>query len=121
MFKKLFYQRLVFVVLVLVNVSLFAQNVPTATATPPAATPVALPAAYSSATVNYIRTWQPNKKITDPTMITTTTNVADVKQQTQYFDGLGRLLETVSKAVSPLGHDVVAPVVYDAYGREQYT
>ena len=44
--------------------------------------------------------------------------VQEVKQTTQYFDGLGRPLQTVAKAASPNGFDMVSPVVYDPFGRE---
>ncbi|MBY0349079.1 MAG: hypothetical protein K2W79_12540 [Hydrotalea flava] len=50
--------------------------------------------------------------------------LADVKQSTQYFDGLGRPLQTVVKqgslqtGQSPT--DMVSPVHYDEFGREQY-
>lgn len=36
----------------------------------------------------------------------------------QYFDGLGRLKQTVGVKYSPLGNDVVTPVEYDSYGRQ---
>ncbi len=35
-----------------------------------------------------------------------------------YFDGLGRPMQNVAIGQSPLGHDVVVPVEYDAFGRE---
>jgi RHS repeat-associated protein len=46
--------------------------------------------------------------------------VGEVRQQVQYFDGIGRLLQTVDKGASPSGRDLVSPVTYDAYNREQY-
>jgi RHS repeat-associated protein len=48
-------------------------------------------------------------------------SIYDVAQVTQYFDGLGRPLQTVSKQASPLQNDVVQEVVYDNYGREPST
>lgn len=39
-------------------------------------------------------------------------------QSIQYFDGLGRPLQTVATQASPGKRDVVTPVVYDAFGRE---
>src|SRR5262245_33238232 len=46
----------------------------------------------------------------------------DVKQTTQYFDGLGRPLETVMRQATTGNnpHDLVSPVLYDAFGRETY-
>jgi RHS repeat-associated protein len=46
------------------------------------------------------------------------TDINIVKQTTQYFDGLGREIQTVSKQQTPLGKDLVTPVAYDAYGRD---
>lgn len=42
----------------------------------------------------------------------------EVNQSIQYFDGLGRPLQTVIVQGSPSFADVVQPVVYDAFGRE---
>ncbi|MDC8102346.1 DUF6443 domain-containing protein [Chryseobacterium rhizosphaerae] len=36
----------------------------------------------------------------------------------QYFDGLGRVKQTVNIKASPLGKDVVTPVLYDGFGRQ---
>ncbi len=44
-------------------------------------------------------------------------NTEDVKQVTEYFDGIGRSVQTVSKKASPASYDVVSPVEYDAFGR----
>jgi len=99
--------------------SLFAQNKPD-TSTRAAATAVTTPAAYTNTTINYIRTWEPSMPTSDPAAVTSSTDVNAVKQSTQYFDGLGRPLQTVTKALTPGTKDLVAPVVYDAYGREQY-
>ncbi len=68
---------------------------------------------------NYIRV----RDLTRPGITTTTaadalTDPFDIKQTTQYFDGLGRPIQTVSKQQSPLGKDLVVPQVYDALGRE---
>jgi len=35
-----------------------------------------------------------------------------------YYDGLGRTMQTVDVNGSPLGNDIVQPVMYDAFGRE---
>lgn len=45
--------------------------------------------------------------------------VGDVNRTIQYFDGLGRTLQTVQWKASPLLRDLVAPVAYDAFGREE--
>ncbi len=36
-----------------------------------------------------------------------------------YFDGLGRPLQTVRQQASPLGYDIVQPMVYDNLGRQK--
>jgi RHS repeat-associated protein len=42
----------------------------------------------------------------------------DVMQTIQYFDGLGRPIQTVQVKGSPMGNDVVQPQAYDQFGRE---
>jgi RHS repeat-associated protein len=72
----------------------------------------------SSMPLNYIREWDglvPDQSATD----LVTHPVKDVRQTTTYFDGLGRLLQTVIKGVTPAGNDMVSPNYYDpATGRE---
>jgi RHS repeat-associated protein len=44
--------------------------------------------------------------------------VDSVSQTVQYFDGLGRLLQTINTQASPLKQDIVFPLGYDVFGRE---
>jgi RHS repeat-associated protein len=44
----------------------------------------------------------------------------DVIEQVQYFDGLGRLIQTIDIKGSPELNDLVMPVEYDIYGRENF-
>lgn len=44
--------------------------------------------------------------------------VCEENQSIQYFDGLGRPLQTITVQGSPSFRDVVQPVAYDAFGRE---
>lgn len=44
--------------------------------------------------------------------------VAFNSQMVAYFDGLGRALQTVVTQASPTGNDIVQPVSYDGYGRQ---
>ncbi|KAA2243862.1 hypothetical protein F0L74_09060 [Chitinophaga agrisoli] len=99
--------------------ALYAQNAPDAS-TRPAATAQTVPVAYATPTINYTRTWEPNMPATDPAAVSGSTDIKAVKQTTQYYDGLGRLIQTVGKGISPAGRDMVDPVVYDNFGREQY-
>lgn len=105
-----------------VSLPVSAQVKPNTATAPPAKTPVIPPAAYQSTVkVNYVRTFKPSMPTTDPGVVTSTSRTtAEVKQTTQYFDGLGRPLQTVTKKITPGGKDMVAPVVYDALGREIY-
>jgi RHS repeat-associated protein len=118
--KKYIASIYAFIVCIMLPCVLFAQNKPNSSGRV-TATPVTVPSAYTNTTVNYVRTWEPDMPLTDPaTVIDPNRKVAEVKQTTQYFDGLGRPLQTVSKGVSFGGRDVVGPIVYDAFGREQY-
>lgn len=44
--------------------------------------------------------------------------VDSVNRTIQYFDGLGRPLQTVQWRSSPSLRDLITPVTYDAFGRE---
>lgn len=87
--------------------------------TPPAKTARAIPQPLpSGAKVNFVRTWSPNQPTTDRTIAYRTTDIGATPESTDYFDGLGRLLQTVNRGVAPLSKkDFVTPVLYDAYGR----
>jgi len=63
-------------------------------------------------TQNYIQT----RLYLEP--VTSTSTSAKQLNTVQYFDGLGRLKQTVNVKASPLGRDVVTPVVYDEFGRQ---
>lgn len=81
-----------------------------------------VPSSYSSGIkVNYIRVWEATKPFSSESNVTDSTRtVGEVKQNTQYFDGLGRPIQTVAKGITPLGKDMVTPVVYDEFGREVF-
>lgn len=66
---------------------------------------------------NYIVTYTPRAPITDITQFGGA-SVSQVNQTIQYFDGLGRPIQTVDWEASPAGNDVVQPMGYDQYGRE---
>ncbi len=69
--------------------------------------------------LNYIRLRAIKKPgVSDKPTADALTLVNDAEQVTQYFDGLGRSVQTVSKQASPSGHDLVTPHWYDAFGRE---
>lgn len=94
-----------------------AQNIPSS-ATRPVATPLPVPAAYVNPTINYVRTWQPVMPTTDPVIATgTARTIQEVRQSTVYTDGLGRPIQTINKAESATGKDVVDAQTYDSYGQ----
>jgi RHS repeat-associated core domain len=50
--------------------------------------------------------------------VTALTLVDSINKVIQYYDGLGRRLQTVQWKASPAKRDLVTPIAYDAYGRE---
>jgi RHS repeat-associated protein len=56
--------------------------------------------------------------VMDQPTAATLTDHHDGQQSTQYFDGLGRPIQTVGKQVTPAGNDLVSMTVYDPDGRE---
>jgi len=68
---------------------------------------------------SYVRTRDITRPgITDAGTANGLTDPTDVKQVTQYFDGLGRPIQEVAQKASPLGNDIVTMHVYDPMGRE---
>lgn len=111
--------RSIYISLVILCFSVDIQaQAPSSSSTRAMGVPVAKPGAYTNTTINYVRTWEPSMPSTDPGAVIAG-SIAQVKQTTQYVDGLGRPLQTVSKGIGGSGKDIVAPVVYDAFGREQ--
>jgi hypothetical protein len=102
-------------------------NTPSATTQVPAPTGTVAPVPAGNSVggqaprVNYVRERDGMGRITD-TVIFASAGYADVKETTHYVDGLGRPLQTVSRQLTPGDNpkDVVAPVVYDPFGRELY-
>ncbi|MBL7705931.1 MAG: hypothetical protein JNM21_10350 [Taibaiella sp.] len=85
--------------------------------TPAAPTPVgSYPALYNlnygEPKLNYIRTWIPDQPMPEKN------DNLKHRQQTRYFDGLGRPLQEVNKKAHADGNDIVNHHVYDASGRE---
>jgi RHS repeat-associated protein len=115
----------IMILLVLPISSLLAQNkpVPSITQVPdPVGTIIAPPEAYPAGTqVNYVRTWEAKGAYQDISTFTSQ-SYTEVNQSTNYFDGLGRPIQTVIKQTTPGSSptDMVIPVVYDDFGREQY-
>ena len=75
--------------------------------------------------LNYVRIWESIKPITNPNdVINVVRTIKEVKQTTQYMDGLGRELQTVVKKGSMQTDaqptDMVMPIVYDQFGRQTH-
>ena len=116
---KLFILRMPLLVLSILTTAVSFAQKPGGTRT--TATPVALPVPYTTTSVNYVRSWEPGMPIDDNATVTSAVRkVREVKQVTQYLDGLGRPIQTVAKGISVSGKDQVQAVVYDQLGREQY-
>lgn len=101
-----------------------AQVIPNSQTQPNATTQTLnpIPSAYSSVIAsNMLRTWEAERPFSSDTMISSNSRlVQEVKQTTQYCDGLGRPIQTVVKGISPLGYDMVTSELYDSLGREVY-
>jgi len=131
-FLNHFALSLVLILLLIAPKGLLAQNKPVVGASLPVATPVAKPAAYSSAAkINYNRVW--TARSPQQTALDSINDFTKVGVVTNYTDGLGRPLQTVVKQASLAsntnGNDVsnnidakdfVTVNTYDAFGREQY-
>ena len=69
--------------------------------------------------ISYVRVRDITKPgVLDSAAAAALTSNYDVAQTTQYFDGLGRQIQTVGMQQSPLQKDLVSFNVYDALGRE---
>lgn len=124
MYIQPFQYRVLFAfTLILPAVSGQSQNQPsTLTKTSATAATIYTPAAYPAGTpVNYIRSWMPQRPYTlEADVISNSRSVTEVGHSTQYFDGLGRHLQTIGWQTNPGKQDLVAPVVYDEFSREAY-
>jgi RHS repeat-associated protein len=99
-------------------------NKPDGSTAPGAISPSAVhnPGPYSSGIkINYVRTRQAIGRFTTEASFNGAGN-SDVQESTQYFDGLGRLVQTVNRENTSTGtpKDIVVPVEYDELGREVY-
>ncbi|WP_212003805.1 DUF6443 domain-containing protein [Chitinophaga sp. HK235] len=98
----------------------FGQNMPVATDKQPVVTPQSPERAYDSTLRNYICSWEPSMPLINPADVTNAGRTAgEVKLTTQYFDAVGRPLQTVNKQMSASGKDIVSMFVYDNIGRER--
>lgn len=88
---------------------------------PVVAVPAPMPASYSSPSPMFLRTFIPNYGVTDPMIVSKSSNgIQQVQQTTVYLDGWGRPIEEVQKGKSSSGNDLVKIRTYDQYQREKY-
>ncbi|MGQ7855149.1 DUF6443 domain-containing protein [Pedobacter sp. WC2501] len=73
----------------------------------------------SPGNLNFVRAFTPRQAIADvATLQSLSGDVNMVSTATTYFDGLGRPMQSVQRQASPGGKDLVVPITYDQYGRE---
>ncbi len=73
----------------------------------------------SNIVLNYLRTREITKPlVTDPTVAGNLTDPNDVKQVTQYIDGLSNIVQTIAQQASPALKDMVTVNFLDNVGRE---
>lgn len=86
--------------------------VPPATPMPVSSYPALYNHAFGENKLNYIRTWIPDQPMNEKN------DNLKHRQQTSYFDGLGRPLQEVDKHAHADGNDILTHHFYDAAGRE---
>jgi len=74
--------------------------------------------AAQNSSQNYIVTTVPYLAVTDPTSLTDNNSNSNSNSIIQYFDGLGRPVQTVQKTITPSGADLVSGIEYDGFGRD---
>ena len=115
--KKIISYNIVIYFLSAFSMHTAGQNIPSSVARP-AATPLPVPATYVNPTINYVRTWKPIMPTTDAVTATGTARTSqEVQQSTVYIDGLGRPIQSITKAASSTGKDIVSAQNFDSYGR----
>ncbi|HTE28068.1 DUF6443 domain-containing protein [Flavitalea sp.] len=112
---------LIATILQLTGGSLLAQqaNKPISSTVPAATVTIPNQASYTQPVLNYVRVWEARGAYATPEALISA-GYQHAQQTTEYVDGLGRPLQTVSRQSSPMAKDVVSPVVYDNFGREIY-
>lgn len=97
---------------------LHAQNIPNAETGPAAATyKKNLPLYNLKKAASFQRVYTAIIPMQDTGLLNMNAAYSDVSIATQYFDQLGRPLQTVAKQATPSGKDVVSASVYDGFGR----
>lgn len=74
-----------------------------------------IPVVFSSENYIFTRAFQRPISDADPNKIV---NNADVIENITYFDGLGRPMQSIAIKASPSKQDLVVPIIYDGFGRQ---
>jgi len=74
-------------------------------------------ASESTSDYNYIYTYTPRTQLSNVASLPGS-SISNVNRNVQYFDGLGRGMQSVDVGASPSGRDVIQPIAYDEFGRE---
>jgi len=73
-----------------------------------------------TASMNYVHSFEVQQSgVTSPNSLNISTPIITAVQTIQYFDGLGRPVQTVLKSVTPEGHDMIKPVTYNNVGLDE--
>jgi RHS repeat-associated protein len=84
-----------------------------------AVTAASVSAVLPSQDQNYIITYSPRTELlTEAAVLVATSDRDKVRANIQYFDELGRPLQNIEWKGSPNKRDLVTPISYDAFGRE---
>jgi hypothetical protein len=115
---KYFMQRFFYILIIITSFSLSIKaqtNLPTSATGPGGATARKLPSSYTYVPVSFVRTYSPQKPLTDTSLVNLTAAKEDVSVSTKYSDGYGRLIQTVLKKATPDSLDLVSTVLYDEF------
>lgn len=106
----------------ILSILTFSQNKPNGLPLPaPSSAVNPLPPPYSNSNLfGYSRTWDVKMPSTSMIDILQSTSVKDVEQSTVYTDGLGNVVQSVNRGITPNGKDIVLARIYDNVGREKF-
>jgi RHS repeat-associated protein len=70
---------------------------------------------------NFRRSWKPAMPVATPAQITNTTRTtAEVRQTTEFYNGMSKPVQSVIKKITASGYDMVQTQTYDSVGKDKY-
>ncbi len=112
----------IYITLLFFVAEVHAQNRPVVAGAPdPTGIVQPVPPAYNIIKLNALRIWSPLVPMTDASdaaMEMKSNN--EVRQETSYFDRMGREVQKVKKGVTASGKDIIMPKVFELDGKEHY-